>query len=237
VNDGGIAPTLRASQQPGASAGETIYTTANHPWLTADRGWVAAGDLRPGEPVVTLSGGSGIVVWVQVVAGPGTMYNLTVAQDHTYAVGAWQWVVHNFGCGELIDQARQAAADESRRSATAVQATDISGEPVSLSQSVFTSHSPVEAEPFQDIIAQEQSAGAPHSGYAGGCGEVSACQELYANADALNGGSVDMGLYQRNSIGVCPTFQQILQRTATEINVAIHLEDGVHEPWDFLPEE
>ena len=32
---------------PGA---ETVHTTANHPWLTTDRGWVPAGDLRPGEP-------------------------------------------------------------------------------------------------------------------------------------------------------------------------------------------
>ena len=35
---------------------ETIHTTANHPWLTSDRGWVVAGDLREGEPVVTLNG-------------------------------------------------------------------------------------------------------------------------------------------------------------------------------------
>ena len=39
-----------------AAGGETIHTTANHPWLTADRGWVQAGELKPGESVVTLDG-------------------------------------------------------------------------------------------------------------------------------------------------------------------------------------
>lgn len=35
---------------------ETPHTTANLPWLTADRGWVPAGALPPGEWVVTLNG-------------------------------------------------------------------------------------------------------------------------------------------------------------------------------------
>lgn len=77
---------------------ETIHTTANHPWLTADRGWVEAGQLQPGEAVVTLNGSSGTVAWVHTVPGQADMYNLTVANDHTYAVGDGQWVVHNT-CG------------------------------------------------------------------------------------------------------------------------------------------
>lgn len=89
---------------------ETIHTTSNHPWLTADRGWVEAGQLRPGEPVVTLSGATETVAWVHVVAGQADMYNLTVAKDHTNAVGAGQVVVHNVGCGnadlDRIDQLR-----------------------------------------------------------------------------------------------------------------------------------
>lgn len=74
---------------------ELIHTTANHPWLTSDRGWVQAGDLKPGEAVVTLDGASSTVVWVHIVPGQADMYNLTVANDHTYAVGTGQYVVHN----------------------------------------------------------------------------------------------------------------------------------------------
>ncbi len=76
---------------------ETIHTTANHPWLTADRGWVVAGALRSGEVVVTLDGQRGVVVTTQAVAGHAAMDTLTVAEDHTYAVGSGQWVVHNVG--------------------------------------------------------------------------------------------------------------------------------------------
>lgn len=63
--------------------------------MTADRGWVEAGGLQPGEHVVTLSGGAETVAWVRVVPGQADMYNLTVAKDHTYAVGDGQYVVHN----------------------------------------------------------------------------------------------------------------------------------------------
>ncbi len=63
-----------------ASSGETINTTANHPWLTSDRGWVPAGDLQPGEGVVTLDGAASTVAWVHVVPGAGEMDNLTVAR-------------------------------------------------------------------------------------------------------------------------------------------------------------
>jgi RHS repeat-associated protein len=86
-----------ATSQVGAvtSITETIHTTANHPWLTADRGWVEASDLQLGEQVVTLSGATSTVAWVQVVPGQADYYNLTVAKDHTYAVGDGDYVVHN----------------------------------------------------------------------------------------------------------------------------------------------
>jgi hypothetical protein len=36
-----------------------------------------------------------VVNFVQTLAKPATMYNLTVAQAHTYYVGDGQWLVHN----------------------------------------------------------------------------------------------------------------------------------------------
>ncbi|HEV2239312.1 MAG TPA: hypothetical protein VGR57_21835 [Ktedonobacterales bacterium] len=45
---------VRALGSQAPPADETIHTTTNHPWLTADRGWVPAGGLRLGERVVRL---------------------------------------------------------------------------------------------------------------------------------------------------------------------------------------
>jgi hypothetical protein len=43
---------VRAHGSQAPPSDETIRTTENHPWLTTDRGWVPAGDLRLGERVV-----------------------------------------------------------------------------------------------------------------------------------------------------------------------------------------
>ena len=55
-----MAVRAHGSQAPPSN--ETIHTTANHPWLTADRGWVLAGDLRVGEAVVTLDGKTSLLL-------------------------------------------------------------------------------------------------------------------------------------------------------------------------------
>jgi len=81
------------------AADETVHTTANHPWLTADRGWVAAGNLRIGEPVRRADGSAATVEGVRRVPGQGTMYDLTVSHIHTFAIGTGQYVVHNTGSG------------------------------------------------------------------------------------------------------------------------------------------
>jgi RHS repeat-associated protein len=88
---GNTPPVVQAS----TSHEETIHTTANHPWLTADRGWVLAGNLRVGEPVVRGDGTTAVVALVQVVPGAGTMYDLEISHIHTFEVGVGRWVVHN----------------------------------------------------------------------------------------------------------------------------------------------
>jgi hypothetical protein len=84
---------------------ETIHTTANHPWLTADRGWVDAGELQIGEPVQLANGTIAWVDRLQNVPGMGTMYDLSLDQVHTFAVGEGAYVVHN--CPSLADRARE----------------------------------------------------------------------------------------------------------------------------------
>lgn len=89
-------------------------TTANHPWLTADHGWLPAGFLHVGEPVRRADGGIATVVAIQVVPGVAAMWDLSVANVHTFAVGAGEYVVHN-NCGQnntFIGQRMQRRVDD-----------------------------------------------------------------------------------------------------------------------------
>ncbi len=74
---------------------ETIETTPEHPFLTADGTWVTADELAVGDELQGAAGHTGTVEAVAFVAAPQTMYNLTVADAHTYVVGDGEWVVHN----------------------------------------------------------------------------------------------------------------------------------------------
>ena len=75
--------------------GEAIETTPEHPFLTTNGEWVAAGALQVGEAVRNANGDNGVVQAVEFVATPQVMYNMTVADAHTYTVGDDEWVVHN----------------------------------------------------------------------------------------------------------------------------------------------
>ncbi len=80
-------------------AGEAIYTTPEHPFYTAEHGWVDAGALAVGEHVKSESSSYGLVSSVAFTTTREIMYNLTVDVDHTYFVGIGQWLVHNCGVG------------------------------------------------------------------------------------------------------------------------------------------
>jgi RHS repeat-associated protein len=91
---------LATATSPGRD--EVVHTTAKHPFLTAGSGWVPAGALTAEMHVVREDGGPATVVGVRVVPGAAAMWNLTVSQVHTYAVGGGQYVVHNCGGGRPL---------------------------------------------------------------------------------------------------------------------------------------
>ena len=108
---------------------EILHTTTEHPFLTVELGWVNAQDLKPGEHVRRLDGTVGEVVGTQVVAGVAVRYNLTVANEHTYAVGTGLWVVHNTGTcipygstplSQAVQDARKSARDKAGNYASAL---------------------------------------------------------------------------------------------------------------------
>ena len=74
---------------------------ATPPWFAEGERtgrWVAASELAVGDPVRRSDGSTGVVQAVVTVAQMRAMYNLTVADAHTFFVGNQQWLVHNAKC-------------------------------------------------------------------------------------------------------------------------------------------
>ena len=75
---------------------EHVETTAEHPFHSADRaGWVAASDLRVGERVSLVRGGSATLRSRTLTTGPATVCNLEVIGEAEFAVGLAGITVHN----------------------------------------------------------------------------------------------------------------------------------------------
>src|SRR5712692_6226569 len=74
---------------------EVVHTTSEHPFFTTESGFVSAGKVKAGMHVLRADGSVGVITRERAVHGTKVMYNLEVAQDHTFTVGDGQWVVHN----------------------------------------------------------------------------------------------------------------------------------------------
>jgi hypothetical protein len=93
--------------------GQVIKTTSEHPFYVYNKGWTRAGDLKPGD---RLSSHDGQWVAVEEVFDTGeyaTVYNLRVADWHTYFVGdeAWGFSLwaHNACTQETVEEAIKSA--------------------------------------------------------------------------------------------------------------------------------
>ena len=94
--------------------GTHIETTGEHPFRIQDKGFVPAGRLSLGNAIVTRAGPCATLVKTEWRSTAQTVYNFTVADDHTYFVGRQNgglWV-HN-SCftpdqAALVDLAKQA---------------------------------------------------------------------------------------------------------------------------------
>ena len=82
----------------GKKSNEVLHTTEKHPFFTLEHGFVPVQNLMLGMHVLQADGQIGVITGRKVVPGTKVMYNLEVAQDHTFTVGDGQWVVHN-SCG------------------------------------------------------------------------------------------------------------------------------------------
>lgn len=79
---------------------DTLHTTSLHPfWDDTEHAWIQAGNLTPGHALNTANGKHARLLDVDAQTGAANMYNLTVAQLHTYYVlaGNTPVLVHNAG--------------------------------------------------------------------------------------------------------------------------------------------
>jgi hypothetical protein len=83
--------------------GQTIRTTAEHPFYSEQAGWTACHELQVGDRLLTEDGSWVAVEGLHDTGSWERVYNLRVADNHTYFVGevAWGWAVwaHNMMCG------------------------------------------------------------------------------------------------------------------------------------------
>ncbi len=82
--------------------GQVVRTTETHPFFVMEKGWTPAGKLQPGDLLSTNIGGWAEVDAVKRTQATERVYNLRVADHHTYFVGREEWGfavwVHN-SCG------------------------------------------------------------------------------------------------------------------------------------------
>jgi hypothetical protein len=74
-----------------AVSGRRIGTTHEHPFYVVDKGWRTASQLEAGDLLASHTGSFGVVEAVVDVGEVATVYNMRVADWHTYFVGCEQW--------------------------------------------------------------------------------------------------------------------------------------------------
>lgn len=72
-------------------AGREIRTTAEHPFYVKGVGWRCAKELRPGDELLSHDGDAVVLDAVGDLDTIETVYNLRVADYHTYFVGCQEW--------------------------------------------------------------------------------------------------------------------------------------------------
>lgn len=77
---------------------DIIAATSDHPFWTARAGWTKAGDLRVSDQLWSIERGWLYLRTLLEHAQAEPVYNLEVAQDHTFFVGKFGAWVHNEGC-------------------------------------------------------------------------------------------------------------------------------------------
>jgi hypothetical protein len=76
-----------------------LFVVGKHPFWVFGRGWAEAGELRPGDELLTSSGGIVAVGDITRHEGRFKVYNFEVEQAHDYFVSGLSVLAHNGPCG------------------------------------------------------------------------------------------------------------------------------------------
>jgi hypothetical protein len=82
--------------------GDSIVTTAGHPFLQSGSGWTRAGDLKPGDLVETADGTARL--GSSEVQPGGTVWNLRLTGGSRFLVGTQGFVVHDLSAIEVASE-------------------------------------------------------------------------------------------------------------------------------------
>ena len=74
-----------------AAGSAIIGTTAEHPFWVVGKGWINANELAPGDTLIGKDGQTVVISRVEDTGEWATVYNMRVADWHTYFVGAAEW--------------------------------------------------------------------------------------------------------------------------------------------------
>ncbi len=119
--------------------GEQIATTPEHPFYAVALGWVPAGELWIGIHVRKADGEYGTVEAIQQVRHLQPMYNLTVAEAHTFFVGNQRLLVHN-ACPWSVQP--KVAKQMSMRGWTPSAIDDVLNNPADIASTTDFRHDP-----------------------------------------------------------------------------------------------
>ena len=81
--------------------GAVVLTTSEHPFHTARKGWEQAANLKAGDRLTCADGTTVAVESVVETGEYAVVYNLRVAEDHTYFVGEEAWGPRSLGAQRI----------------------------------------------------------------------------------------------------------------------------------------
>ena len=113
-------------------SGETIETTADHPFYLRGKGWNPANTLKVGQALVLRNGTVVVIKEILTETRFESVYNLTVSKTHNYFVGQDGILVQNcepdsvliLAHTDMLDKAFNALSDEERTLLKSKQARD-----------------------------------------------------------------------------------------------------------------
>ena len=117
-------PVVEVMLEGGDGDVEQVVATPEHPFWIDGRGWVELSQIELGARVLSSNGVTMSVTSLGARAEPATVYNLEVAELHTYLVGRAGVLVHN-SCGPQDPRSSHAGWGGSHRPPDAFPPTPV----------------------------------------------------------------------------------------------------------------